>query len=139
MLNASSILAASQGTVSTDPKIEKPMMLQSNSYVPGKNFFENLREEIAGCSNEFIKSLMPDYQSAKYSAKRNGIVAAYGANTNQGIVRNYNEDRVAIILNIMKPKSKQYSNDEWPKCSFFGIYDGHGGHVCADFLRDYLH
>jgi len=54
-------------------------------------------------------------------------------------VRNYNEDRVAIILNIMKPKSKQFTGSEWPKCSFFGIYDGHGGHVCADFLRDYLH
>ena len=66
-------------------------------------------------------------------------MAAYGANTNQGIVRNYNEDRVAIILNIMKPKSKQFTGQEWPKCSFFGIYDGHGGHVCADFLRDYLH
>ena len=52
--------------------------------------------------------------------------------------RNYNEDRVAIILNIMKPKVKTYSG-EWPKCSFFGIYDGHGGHICADFLRDYLH
>jgi hypothetical protein len=58
------------------------MMLQSNSYVPGKNFFENLRDELSACSNEFIKSLMPDYQPAKYSAKRNGIVAAYGANTN---------------------------------------------------------
>ena len=23
--------------------------------------------------------------------------------------------------------------------SLFGIYDGHGGAVCADFLRDYLH
>ena len=66
-------------------------------------------------------------------------MAAYGANTNQGIVRNYNEDRVAIILNIMKPKSKQYIGEDWPKCSFFGIYDGHGGNVCADFLRDYLH
>ena len=54
-------------------------------------------------------------------------------------MRNYNEDRVAIILNIMKPKSKQFHGSEWPKCSFFGIYDGHGGHVCADFLRDYLH
>ena len=38
----------------------------------------------------------------------------------------------------MKPKAKVYNN-EWPKCSFFGIYDGHGGHTCADFLRDYLH
>lgn len=54
-------------------------------------------------------------------------------------MRNYNEDRVAIILNIMKPKSKSYENQSWPKCSFFGIYDGHGGAVCADFLRDYLH
>jgi len=46
MLSASSLAAASQGTASTDPKIEKPLMLQSNSYVPSKTFFENLREEI---------------------------------------------------------------------------------------------
>lgn len=37
-------------------------------------------------------------------------MAGYGANTNQGIIRNYNEDRVAIILNIMKPKSKKYES-----------------------------
>lgn len=83
--------------------------------------------------------LMPSYESAKFSVKRNGIITAYGANTNQGIVRNYNEDRVAIILNIMKPKSKEHSVSYWPKCSFFGIYDGHGGSQCAEFLRDYLH
>ena len=53
--------------------------------------------------------------------------------------RNYNEDRVAIILNIMKPKSKEGKVAYWPKCSFFGIYDGHGGSACADFLRDNLH
>lgn len=53
--------------------------------------------------------------------------------------RNYNEDRVAIILNIMKPKLKVFNGAVWPKCSFFGVYDGHGGNVCADFLRDYLH
>jgi protein phosphatase 2C family protein 2/3 len=27
----------------------------------------------------------------------------------------------------------------WPKCSFFAVYDGHGGCLCADFLRDNLH
>lgn len=106
MLSANSFQNASSGTASTDPKIEKPLMLQSQSYIPSKTFFENLREEIAVSTNDYIRQLMPDYQPAKYSAKRNGIVAAYGANTNQGIVRNYNEDRVAIILNIMKPKSK---------------------------------
>jgi protein phosphatase 2C family protein 2/3 len=24
-------------------------------------------------------------------------------------------------------------------CSFFGVYDGHGGSGCADYLRDNLH
>ena len=65
------------------------------------------------------------------------MVLAYAANTNQGIIRNYNEDRVSIILNILKPPNRQ--QEDWPKCSFFGIYDGHGGSGCADFLRDNLH
>lgn len=80
---------------------------------------------------------IPNHEPTKCSVTRNGIVKAYAANTNQGIVRNYNEDRVSIILNIMKPASR--ANEEWPKCSFFGVYDGHGGVGCADFLRDNLH
>ena len=40
-------------------------------------------------------------------------------------------------MNILKPKNRV--NEEWPKCSFFGVYDGHGGSLCADFLRDKLH
>jgi protein phosphatase PTC2/3 len=53
------------------------------------------------------------------------------------MVRNYNEDRVSIILNIVKPEHR--AHEEWPKCSFFGVYDGHGGSACAEFLRDNLH
>ena len=83
------------------------------------------------------KISIPNHEPTKCSVKRNGIVKAYAANTNQGIVRNYNEDRVSIILNIMKPAFRV--NETWPKCSFFGIYDGHGGVMCADFLRDNLH
>lgn len=29
--------------------------------------------------------------------------------------------------------------ENWPTCSFFAVYDGHGGASCADFLRDNLH
>lgn len=82
-------------------------------------------------------SLIPNYEPTKCSFKKNGQVRAYAANTNQGLVRSYNEDRVSIILNIMKPVAR--TEDSWPKCSFFGVYDGHGGAACADFLRDHLH
>jgi len=82
-------------------------------------------------------ALIPNYEPTKCSFKKNGQVRAYAANTNQGLVRTYNEDRVSIILNILKPVSR--TEAIWPKCSFFGVYDGHGGAACADFLRDHLH
>lgn len=53
-------------------------------------------------------------------------------------IRNYNEDRVSIILNMVKPPEKKHM-ESWPKCSFFGVYDGHGGSACAEYLRDHLH
>jgi protein phosphatase 2C family protein 2/3 len=53
-----------------------------------------------------VRIMIPNYESTKCSYKRNGIVRAYAANTNQGLVRSYNEDRVSIILNIVKPDSR---------------------------------
>lgn len=77
------------------------------------------------------------YELAKFANKSYGYISSYAANTNQGQVRNYNEDRVSIILNVIKPNSRK--NEEWPKVSFFGIYDGHGGNKCSDFLKENLH
>ena len=28
---------------------------------------------------------------------------------------------------------------DWKKPAYFGVFDGHGGMDCADFLRDNLH
>jgi len=97
--------------------------------------FEALKQELSMIDSSSL--MLNQYEPAKYSSKRNGSIIAYGANTNQGIIRSYNEDRVAIILNIMKPKSKEHLQ-YWPKCSYFGVYDGHGGPECAEYLRDYL-
>lgn len=72
----------------------------------------------------------------KESSRPVGIVQAYCANTHQGLVRKYNEDRVSIVLNMVPPKKK---TTDWPRCSLFAIFDGHGGTRCADFLRDNLH
>lgn len=89
--------------------------------------FENQKQ-----ANKF----QPLLDRVKYSSNKYGYIEAYSASTNQGNIRNYNEDRVSVILNIAKPSSY---NGDWPKCSFFGVYDGHGGTLCADFLRDNLH
>ena len=42
------------------------------------------------------------------------------------------------MLNIIKPPGK-VSVEKWPKCSYFGVFDGHGGASCAEYLRDNLH
>ena len=77
-----------------------------------------------------------NFEPSKISSKSIGIIKAYSANTYQGIIRNYNEDRVSIMLNMAKPKN---FNGKWPKISFFSIYDGHGGKKCSEYLRDNLH
>lgn len=83
-----------------------------------------------------------DHDAYPQSSGNRNVVKTYlrgfAANTDQGIVRDYNEDRVSIILNIMKPDDHP-DPKPWPNCCFFGVYDGHGGSDCADFLRDNLH
>lgn len=76
-------------------------------------------------------------QSLKCSTRGNGLVKAYAAATNQGTVRDYNEDRVTVLHKINPPPERAYEN--WPKCSFFAVFDGHGGSKCAEYLRDHLH
>ena len=98
----------------------------------------NVNSQISQIEQNSQKSTLPNHEPPKFSRQSNGFVLSYGANTNQGIYRNYNEDRVSIILNFQKPKERS-DVIVWPKCSFFGVFDGHGGTKCADFLRDNLH
>ncbi len=78
-------------------------------------------------------------EKVKISHKSFGLIHSYGAITSEGR-RDYNEDRVSIIYNISKPINFiETQNNKWPKCSFFGLYDGHGGRGCCDYLRDNLH
>ena len=78
--------------------------------------------------------------NVRISHRPYGIIQAYSTITSSG-KRDYNEDRVSIIYNIPKPPgySENRNNIPWPNCSFFGLYDGHGGSRACDFLRDNLH
>ena len=80
---------------------------------------------------------MNNFIPGKISSKSFGLINSYGANTNQGIDRNYNDDRVKIMINMNRPAN--YSNkSSWPLISYFGIFDGHNGEHCAEFLRKNL-
>ena len=103
---------------------------------PETSSIDNPLKNLSGST---ASNYFPLLEPTRRSNKVNGVIKAYGANTNQGLVRNYNEDRVAIILNITKPAKSDKDMPDWPACSFFGMYDGHGGTACADFLRDNLH
>ncbi len=60
----------------------------------------------------------------------------YAANTHNGIIRSYNEDRISIVLDLKNPRLKLNSDQ---RIQFFAIFDGHGGVGCSEYLRDNLH
>jgi protein phosphatase 2C family protein 2/3 len=41
-------------------------------------------------------------------------VRSFSANTNVGLIRQYNEDRIAIILNVIHPLNKLPVVSNWP-------------------------
>lgn len=78
-----------------------------------------------------------NFNKVKTSNCSQGHIRAYSVNSYQGIARNYNEDRVSIFVNMTKPHDFK---GEWPEhCSYFGVFDGHSGSACSDFLRDNFH
>jgi hypothetical protein len=129
------------------------VMLKRNSPIQRKNKFyshgklhsmsningETPKSNSVGPISDWVHNNtdIPKVEASRHSNKKNGYIKSYAANTHQGLIRNYNEDRVSIVLNITKPPSR--SDMDWPMCSFFAVYDGHGGTRCAEFLRDNLH
>jgi len=86
---------------------------------------------------QMIDTSIDNFSLSKISTKSFGVIKSYAVNTNQGIVRDYNEDRVSIVINMNKPDYYE-SSIPWQKISYFGVFDGHAGNKCADFLRDNL-
>jgi len=79
-----------------------------------------------------------EYPKAEYSHKPFYNISGYAFNSYNGKVRSYNEDRTKIVVDFQKTlvvNGKQIT----PRISYFGVFDGHGGKGCSDFLRDNLH
>jgi hypothetical protein len=81
---------------------------------------------------------LPFIEPSRISQRACGVVYAYATNTHDGLVRAYNEDYVAVVPDLRKPTSLG-GNYQAKKVSYFGLFDGHGGNACAQYLRDNLH
>lgn len=66
-----------------------------------------------------------------------GKVKIIAGNSHTGLKRSHNEDRIKILQNIEKPHG--FTEEKWPKTSFYGLFDGHSGKFCADYLKENLH
>ena len=102
-----------------------------------KYLFLNTKKnyEITTLNKDLAFLKYPTVKTSQHSI--NSFIKSFAVNSYNGLIRNYNEDKVSIILTVNCPKN--FKGKYWPKISFIAIYDGHGGNSCSDYLRDNLH
>ena len=94
--------------------IQKTINISSEIY---KNKYKNFEESII---------------SKKEEIDEKEYIKGYGYNSSKRNIRDYNEDALTV--------TKIYFNeDKTDYCYYFGIYDGHGGNGCSNYLKDNLH
>ena len=76
----------------------------------------------------------PNYENAIPSSKSIGAIKSYSSNSYKGLVKPDNEDKIIVEGQIHRPNNTIHRS--WPKMSFFGIFDGHGGENCSNFIKN---
>ena len=88
------------------------------------------RGSSSGTSSNFRKN------KPKSSGPRCGSVHGYAVQSYSGLSMHRNLTRVSILLNSPKPGHFEQSN--WPRSSYFGLFDGNSGKKCAEYLQSNL-
>ena len=92
----------------------KKVVLNSKIF---KNKYKNMKESII---------------STKKDIKKNDFIKGYAYNSCIGNIRSCNEDEIKV--------TKIYFNDDLNNyCYYFGLFDGHGGNGCSNYLKKNLH
>ena len=79
-----------------------------------------------------------EYPQVEVSKKQFYNISGYAANSYNGKIKSYNEDKYTAIL----PKEGENVINGTPTKSFvsyFGLFDGHGGDKCSIFLKNKMH
>ena len=132
--------------------------LNKNEINSNKNFFGNNRMNLTKTKQNFLL----ESNAAKLSTSMNltKLIKSIPHIHKQQISYNFESKNLIMTENINKYKKINnhkifsFTNTEKIRiyninsnknnfnnfhCSFFGLYDGHAGNSCADFLRDNLH
>jgi protein phosphatase 2C family protein 2/3 len=72
----------------------------------------------------------------KSSGTKCGYVCGFAAQSFSGVARRRNFHRVSILMNFCKPP--HFLRENWPRSSFFGVFEGKSGKRCAEFLQKQL-
>jgi len=129
----------------TNPLPQPQTQMQNNQIQPQmenpqiNNNKDNMKKTATLMTVNTLANLpYSEYPKAEYSHKPFYNISGYAFNSYNGKVRSYNEDRTKIVVDFQKTlvvNGKQIT----PRISYFGVFDGHGGKGCSDFLRDNLH
>ena len=88
-------------------------------------------------SSSIFTSIHSKFKPSIYSSdnefSKNDFIKAYAYNTNEGNIRDYNEDTITATRVILDQKDK---NNYF---YFFAVYDGHGGNGCSLYLKNNLY
>ena len=102
----------------------------------------NLLKNISNLNIESLSKIQyPNYPKVEISSNSFGKIVAYAYNSYHGIVKNNNEDKITIIPEYKPNKLFKSINGNIInyQISYFGIYDGHGGDKCSNFLKEKMH
>ena len=112
------------------------LTLKSSSFSQAANMDSPTQQKSqqAPLSLKILTKKYDYYEKAQFSNKQIGALKSYGYNTFNGLFKDTNEDKIIVVNQIKKPASSKMKT--WPKISYFGIFDGHGGEGCSDFLKD---
>lgn len=79
-----------------------------------------------------------EYPPVQFSSKHLHNISGYGANSYNGIKKNFNEDKFKTIVDEKRDVIIDGVTNK-RNISYFGLFDGHGGDKCSIFLKNNMH
>ena len=103
-----------------------------------KNQVQTKRSATLMTLNSLANIPYNEYPEVEVSKKQFYNISGYAANSYNGKIKSYNEDKYTAILAQERPNIINGTQTK-SFVSYFGLFDGHGGNKCSIFLKNKMH